>query len=70
MEFRSCLQYIAMTYMRTLRSGEYLMQLSREVRGRLIAQVGLVNGKLGEIEVGVINAARWRSIGRMRTWRI
>ena len=60
-----------MTYMRKLRSGENLMQLSREVCGRLLVRVGLVKGKLGEIAVGVINAARWRSTGRRRIfWRI
>ena len=58
-----------MTYMRKLRSGENLMQLIREVCGRRLVRVGLVKGKLGDIAVGVINAARWRSIGRRRIWR-
>ena len=58
-----------MTYMRKLRSGENLMQLSREVCGRLLVRVGLVRGKQGDIVIGVINAARWGSIGRRRIWR-
>ena len=58
-----------MTYMRKLRSGENLMQLSREVCGRLLVRVGLVKGKQGDIVIGVINAARWGLIGRRRIWR-
>jgi len=55
--------------MRKIWSGENLMHLSREVCGRLLVRVGLVKGKLGDIAVGVINAARWRSIGQRRIWR-